>query len=196
MKLSGIEKALRDGCTLHGFQAGLCIRVARIEKKDKLVGYGEGPFYDDALIEASKDYLARGKLFYRASKPEYLTGAVKSCSRIDDWILATNTMVAWNEQDDFVVELRCFGSPNIPEDIKEQVERTGQSATWQDNGYTYKAYQTKYWNGELDVVADMIRTPRGDNPWPYTVVRLGRAGSLEEAMEKALDAEPLGVPWP
>ena len=93
MKHKAIQEALFEGVKLRSFRSGAGLRVVRLEKEDKVVGYGEHPYMADALTHANQDYLD-GHLTYEqqysgenAKHTHYLTGATPTGQdELDMWI--------------------------------------------------------------------------------------------------------------
>lgn len=93
--LAGIEQALRAGARLHSFLSGGGLRVVRLEKGGQLTGYGEAPHIEEALEQASRDFLAGHEPY----KTVYLIGDTNTTSRLDAWIRAGNAMNCQYEND-------------------------------------------------------------------------------------------------
>lgn len=90
MKYSGIDKAIKEGNTLHIFLSGGGLRVARIEKRKldgELLGYAEHPNLMPTLEMVAEDYENGGKManHYEAT---YLTGNSNPDSNLDSQILS------------------------------------------------------------------------------------------------------------
>lgn len=73
-----LENALKEGANIHVFRSGGGLRVVRLEKKGKLISYGEHPYFSTALSHAESDF---GLSYEEQYNPEngkhihYLTGA-------------------------------------------------------------------------------------------------------------------------
>ena len=59
--LDHLQQALRNGAKLHAFLSGGGLRVVRLEKGGKLLGYGEHPYIEEALRHADEDTEAGGR---------------------------------------------------------------------------------------------------------------------------------------
>lgn len=200
LEVSGIEKALQEGCNIHGFLSGGGLRVIRIEQEGNLRGYGEHPNVEGALRHANEDYLAGGKPYdsvYGASEPLYLTGSGRATSPLDRLLLRGQTIDAHMLGSDVVIELRGIAHINIPAEVTEQVKRTGQPVIWANRGYSYITSPSGLPNDPPYPPSTRVLTgPEGrDNadPWMYGVVKTGRGKGFLEALEHALEAEEVGV---
>lgn len=127
MKLTNIEKALREGCKVRAFLSGGGLRVIRIEDADEeLRGYGEHPHAELALQHADDDYAAGGREYssvYGGTKPHYLTGTRTTLGELDDWVRGGSTFYAMTKDDGFVFVLGGYD-----ENINE-ITKTGHGAT-------------------------------------------------------------------
>lgn len=73
-----LEQALKDGATLRAFLSGGSLRVVRVEKDEKLLSYGEYPYFPGALSHAENDFGSSYEEQYtgiNAKHTHYLTGA-------------------------------------------------------------------------------------------------------------------------
>ena len=73
-----IEKSLKDGAEFHAFLSGGGLRVVRISKDDKLLSYGEHPYFSGALSHAEQDFGLSYEQQYNgigAKHAHYYTGA-------------------------------------------------------------------------------------------------------------------------
>jgi hypothetical protein len=197
MKLHGLEKALRDGCRLHGFRSGAGLRVICIEQGKKTRGYGEHPHVEDALAHADEDVLAGGRDYhavYGKTKPHYLTGALEPTSLLDAWILRGNTIDAFVKDGEFVVELRGLFETEVPEDVHAKAEK--QPVTWTARGYGFISRPDKHANGDPCVSTRVARCPVGKSEadaWSYRIVKAGIAQGFLEALKKAYIATSVEV---
>lgn len=199
MQLTGLEKALEEGCRLHGFRSGGGLRVIRIEQEGRLRGYGEHPNVEDALSHANEDFLAGGREYnevYGKSKPHYLSGSSRATSPFDQWLLQGRTIDAYRDGMDVVVELRGLVETETPQDIIEQVKETGQPVSWQQRGYTFETSYSNFPNGERCYSTSIVISPKGRSgtgAWMYDIVKIGRAKEFFEALERALEAREIEV---
>lgn len=199
MQLSGIEKALKNGCKLHGFRSGGGLRVISIEKGSKSKGYGEHPNVEDALSHANEDVLAGGREYkkvYGKLKPHYLTGSQTATSSLDDWLLRGNTIDAYAQKGKVIVELRGYAQTETPDSVNVQIKQTGQPVVWLNRGYTYETRPDRFPNGEHCESTRIISKPEGKNvsssdPWMYNIVKTGEGKTIFEAIESALNAEEI-----
>ena len=73
-----LEKALKDGAKIHIFRSGGGLRIVRVEKKGKLISYGEHPYLSGAFSHAETDFgLSYEKQYSgrKARHDHYYTGA-------------------------------------------------------------------------------------------------------------------------
>ena len=195
MKLTGIEKALSNGCTVHGFRSGGGLRVIRIEKKNKLLGYGEHPNVEDALSHANEDFLAGGRPYnkvYGGTKPHYLTGSSTSTSPLDHWLLQGYTFDAWKNGKGVAFRLAGQTQVELPKEILDEVLRSGKPAMWEHRGYTYRITKSSLPNKEPCTASEVVKSPdgkkNGSNPWMYHITKTGHGKNFFKAMENAFKA--------
>jgi len=194
MELTGIEKALREGCRLHGFRSGGGLRVVRIEQNEELRGYGEHPNVEDALSHANEDFLAGGRPYnkvYGKSKPHYLTGSSQATSPLDHWLLRGNTIDAYVRKRDVVVELKGYAQTETPHTVTAQLKKSGQPIVWTYRGYTFETYQG--FHGETTRILKVPEDKRGkgSDAFLYRIIKTGRAKEFFKALEHAFEAEEI-----
>jgi len=199
MKLTGIERSLREGCRVHAFRSGGGLRVVRIERDGELKGYGEHPQVEDALSHADEDFLAGGRKYgdvYGVTKPHYWTGSSTPTSQLDQWLLSGHTFDVWREGDDVVFQLKGWVDVITPEEIIEKVKRTGKSEVWENRGYTYRIYRDTL-GGQLCTVREVIsgpREPKGDvRSSMYEATKTGRGRYFWDALDSAFDADEVEI---
>lgn len=198
MNLAGIDKALKDGCRLHAFRSGGGLRVVRIEKGDKLMGYGEHPHIDDALSHANEDFIYGKRLYkevYGVTKPHYLTGSPTPTSQLDNWILQGKTFDVWQDRDRVVFQLNGLILVEAPKKIVDRVLRSGVSATWENRGYTYRITRSVFSDSDFAASCKVINRQKckKNNPWMYYIVKTGHGKSFWTAMNKAFKAKRIEV---
>ncbi len=201
MKLEGIERALQEGCRLRGFRSGGGLRVIRIEKEDKCRGYGEHPNVDDALSHANEDFIAGGrsqyKEIYGVLKPHYLTGSKHSTSYLDNWLLQGKTIDAYVQDGSVVVELQGLFMVQTPDNIVNEVIRTGKTIRWENRGYLFESSSSAFPSGKPCCSSRTIKCPEGksrSNDITYSIVKTGRGNEFFVALEHAYEAEPIEIP--
>jgi len=196
MELKGLEKALEEGCRLHGFRSGSGLRVIRIEKEGKLRGYGEHPNVEDALSYANEDFLAGGRKYtevYGKLKHLYLTGSQETTSPLDSELLQGKKIDAYMKDNEVVVELRGRVFVRPSEKVIEEAKRTGQPITWQNRGYTFRTTSEREKN-LTQYITTVLKSPEKiehTDPWAYESIRIGKAKEFFEAINKALQAQEL-----
>jgi len=200
VKFSGIDTALREGCRLCAFRSGGGLRVVRIEQNGKLKGYGEHPHVEDALSHANEDFLAGGRPYskvYGNTEPHYLTGSSTSTSPLDHWLLQGHTFDAWQNGDGVVFQLKGLTEVKIPEEILDEVLRTGAPATWEHRSYVYDITRSYFPSGELCTRTRVINSPNGKEKstglWAYYITKTGYGKDFWTAMESAFKAEEIEV---
>lgn len=194
MELKGLEKALREGCRLHGFSSGGGLRVIRLEQEGNLRGYGEHPNVEDALSHANEDFLAGGREYkevYGKSKPHYLTGSENVTSPLDGWLIQGRTIDSYIQGEEVVVELRGLTQTEIPEDVIERVNATGRGVIWTNREYTYETVPDRFPSGRPCISTKIIKEPvkSGSDAWSYHIVKRGKGNNFFEALGKAVEAQ-------
>lgn len=198
--LMGIEKALEDGCKIHGFRSGGGLRVVRIEQAGILKGYGEHPSADHALHHANEDFLAGGREYndvYDKQHLHYLTGSTEMTSPLDGWLRRGNTFDASKISGQVVLELFGYAHTEAPNEVIKKVDETGQPVTWTNRGYTYETKASRFPNDEPCHSTSIIKSPTekedGADPWMYEIVKTGTGKKLSEALENAFKAKEVEV---
>jgi len=190
MELKGIEKALKEGCKLHGFRSGGGLRVIRLEdESDNLRGYGEHPTAEDALFHANEDFLAGGRPYdkvYGGLKPHYLTGSQHPSTGFDEWLLQGRTIDAYLADGKFVVELKGLFETKMPKEVYKKVKETGKPAIWENRGYTYQVIPDR---GDLVSLRVLESAEEEKDAWMYRVTKTGQGQNFFEALNNAVDAE-------
>ncbi len=191
MGLKGTNKALKEGCKVYSFRSGGGLRVIRIEKGKKLMGYGDYWNVEIALSRASKEYLT-GK---DQNEPRYLTGSSTASSPLDSWILRGRDLEAWRENDKIVCQLKGLAYVEYPKDITEEVIKTGKPVVWtSDRGYTYRLTKYYYADSAVGVISEVIKRPEGDDfSIMYHITKTGYGKNFSEAVKNALRAKEVEV---
>lgn len=198
MTYKHIERALKTGGRLHAFRSGGGLRVVRIEKNDRLIGYGEHAYIEQALVELDDDLCrhSRKKTKARDRKvPRYLTGASTSSSLLDGVILVGHTFDMWHDDQAFVAEIMGRANVKHPEGLRERVLMTGKSEKWHSRGFTYETTRSRARHAGDSALTGVIKSPPGRvNPWMYPFKKSGRAESFQYAIELALVASEVEIP--
>lgn len=189
-QVPGIEKALSEGCKVHAFRSGGGLRVIRIEKDSKLVGYGEHPSAEEALTHVNDDYLAGGRPYHEVygedgKYPHYLTGSSGSSSKLDSWLLKGHTFDAWKEGDEVVFQLCGLHHEEHPEDLFERVKGGPYEYTTK-RGVTYRSEAFQFPNGEMGVSMSQISSPYRNDL--YRATQTGRGPDFWAALAAAFIA--------
>ncbi|MCR4280639.1 MAG: hypothetical protein NUV82_04440, partial [Candidatus Komeilibacteria bacterium] len=175
--LPGLERALKEGGRLHAFRSGGGLRVVRIDRKDKCIGYGEHPHVEEALIHANSDYLAGQREYedtYGVLYTHYLTGDSKATNILDAWILQGHTFDCWMDSDLISFQLRGAVQVQIPEWAKELTKkRPGRPVRWYCRGIIYQTiYDKVFPNGSYGYSTKVIKQNKNKktDPWNYNVI--------------------------
>jgi len=204
VELLGINQALRDGCRLHAFLSDDELRVIRIKKGEELLGFGKHPQAEGALAHANEDWGAGHRPYAEVygdsgTKMHYLTRSSTASSPLDCWLLAGRTFDAWGLVSGVVVfQLSGLDRVTLPEDILDEVLRTGQPATWDHRGYTYHIVPSNFPNGEQCVSIKVVSCPEGKesgdaDSWMYHITKTGQGPDLWSAMENAFESPEVEV---
>lgn len=187
-----LENALRKGNIIHAFRSGSGLRVVRVEKSEKLTGYGEHPSVDEALRHAAEDFVAGGRPYDKvygedALYPNYWTGSSTADSELDAWILQGRTFDVRFESETYVVELKGCGHTH-PSDAVNARAKAGETVQWEERGYVYETTQSASWNGQMGISTRVVSSPperSGSDAWIYSITKIGKASTLVEAFELA-----------
>lgn len=191
MELQGISTALQQGCKLQAFLSGGGLRVIRLEKGNKLKGYGEHPFVNDALAYADADFLAGGRKYsdvYGKKVPHYLTGSSTPSDVLDLWIRQGRTFDAWWEKGEFVFELQGYQDAKAPPDLYEKVERGGGVEYWENRGFRYEITSTG-----SGTSMRCLNPRKGADCWMWRIKKIGRGKTFNDAMTNAFRADPVEI---
>lgn len=199
--LSGIEKALIDGCKLHGFSSGGGLRVIRLEKGKELAGYGEHPHAEEALKICNEDYLAGCKPYNEvygsdAKRPHYLTGSTECTSNLDCWLRFGSPVDCWREGDQYIFKMSGFAQIPVPENINEIAKREGL-AFWSNRGFAYVITSCRFPSGELGTQCQVSKETSTrkdfDKAFGYKITKTGQGATFWKAMISALHASEVEV---
>lgn len=203
LALEHLTKVLLSGSVrLHAFRSGGGLRVVRLERKKKLIGYGEHPYIESALIHAAEDEKAGGRPYEEvyganAKEPHYLTGSSEASSPLDAWVKQGQDFDAWAEKKQVVAQLKEYTHQEWPEDLLDRARAGETGITWTSpRGFTFRFEPMRFANGEIGVSIPTIGYPPGrekhDSSW-YSVSKTGRASTLAEAIAIALNAPEVEV---
>lgn len=136
MSAPTVDAALRDSLQMHVFLSGGGLRVVRLERHEpgiepELLGYGEGPVLEDALLFAAEDYAAGG----RAKRVSvYLTGQSAPSSEADAWVRRGRAIDAQNFGETIAVWLRGLSFHGFPESVVEEARVTKKVVPYVQHG--------------------------------------------------------------
>lgn len=195
-----IHKGLKRGHVLRGFSSGGGLRVVRMEsKKEKLVGYGEHPSFEEALEHLEEDYRV-GHRPYNEQYGEnghthYLTGSSQATSNIDAWLRMGHKFKCWMAAGQVIFQLKGWTeSSNVPEDIIKKVIESGKAMRWINRGFTYKISPYTFPNGDKGTSHSVVKKPKSKkDPWMYEITKTAFGSNLWEAMKNAFAAEEMEV---
>lgn len=208
-----LSEALAAGSRLHAFRSGGGLRVVRLEADkpmqsqargmarmngpEVLRGYGEHPHIEEALRIAGEDFVAGGRPYdkvYGVVEPKYLTGSTSPSSPLDTWVLAGNTIDAWQDGDSIVVGLMGYARVKMPPEVEAVAK--DRPIEWKARGFVFWSGPTQFPNGDPGITTKVI--------WPaeqlaqktafsYLVVRRGSGPDFRAAVAAALAAEETDV---
>jgi len=198
MTLQFIENALRATGRLHAFLSGGGLRVVRIERKGKLVGYGEHPNIEIALSHANRDAKKQTRPYskvYGKKHPHYLTGSTSPSSELDKVILEGSTLDLWHNGSEFVVEIRGSRQAKVPEAITHRVIETGKAERWNERGFVFETSRDCFPSGEPCAKTRVLECPLGKSKsvWFYDFIKMGKAPTLWAAIDTAIAAKEESV---
>ena len=183
MAFERIERSLCRGARLRGFLAGSRERVVRIEKKKKLVGYGEATHILEALSQANR------KMGLLPIKTIYLPQLSEVSEDFDLWMRQGFEFVATcNKLGVFEVELiNRYDEARPPKELIEKAARDG-STNWKWADHVIRIHgvcdHAKKCCWESTVVL------RGNTPMTFVSYKTGLNRSLEQAFVNAIKANP------
>ena len=192
--MSGVERALQEGCTIHGFRSGGGLRVVRIEAFGNLLGYGEHPSVDLALVHANEDFLAGSRPYdevYGKLYTHYLTGSHEVTSPLDGWLLQGHTFDAHKNEMGITVDLKGYSETRIPKHVIKQVNRNGRPVTWSNRGFTYETFSSTFPSGAPSLSTKVLSLPQGksnSDPWIYKTLKTGMERRFSLALDLAFKA--------
>ena len=113
-----LEKALKNGAKIHIFRSGGGLRVVRVKKENKLISYGEYPFFSGALAHAESDFGLSYEEQYLSKHPRhhhYLTGAYPiPYDILDIFVYGGRTLdILYSTKDEKFICVRS--APDLPE---------------------------------------------------------------------------------
>jgi hypothetical protein len=190
--LPHLHVALSAGCRLRGFSSGGGLRVLRLEKDGKEVGYGEHPSAEEALNHIEEDYAAGSRDYsevYGKKHPHYLTGSSLSSSNFDHWLKQGHTFECWKDDQEIVVELRGYQHQELPEWVQTLLNEI-PAVVWEERGFTFGAQ--KHPDGGYSMrVLDRPNDRRDD--FMYMATQTGRGSDFWQALIAAFAAEVVPV---
>jgi len=200
--LSHLQHALQNGAKLHAFLSGGGLRVVRLEKGGKLLGYGEHPYIEESLRHADEDTEAGGRPYaevYGGKYDHYLTGSSTTSSDLDRWMLQGRTFDVTFDTGPcggFVAKMVSIEQTDLPQEIECRVAKTGVKETFINREFTYEASRITFANGEFGTSIKTIGCPAGKSKnlsWMWDAVRVGYGDTIRKALANALAAEPQEV---
>lgn len=193
-----LASAFEIGCNLHAFRSGGGLRVIRLEKGDKLFGYGEHPNVEDALRIAGEDFEAGGRPYDKVYGPietPYWTGSSSPSSDLDAWVLQGQTFDARPTPEGILVELVGYEDQPHPPAVMEAAKLA--AVEWEARGFRFRTSPAgRFATGEPAISTEVIGMPEGatsNDAFHYRVSKQGVAATLEEAVALALAAPPVEI---
>jgi hypothetical protein len=196
VELPQIHKALETGARLHVFSSGGGLRVVSVSQGDAEIGYGESPFFDDALVLADKDLEVGGKPYgdvYGKEYPHFFTGSSKPSSHLDEFILRGNKLDASKNGAEVEVKISGYQDVDIPTDVTQEVLKTGIPALFSDRGFTYMVSRIKFASDEDGTSMQVVGKDKDNkrDPFFYPTIKVGRGSTFDEAATSALKSTPV-----
>lgn len=203
MSLQNITRQLLKGNVLHAFRSGGGLRVIRIEESKrggKLVGYGEYPHVQEALVLANKTLGLFGRI---PKKSVYWTGSSIPQDELDAWLLNGRTFDAFTEDGEIVVQLHQehYRDPCPQPILEEALKSLDGSALWHHRGGVIKIHNVTclcrdshnfggdfdktHWSFSLEYIKEL------EKPFHYAVTKTGRGKDFDEALTDALEQPAL-----
>jgi hypothetical protein len=195
MTLQFIENALKGTGRLHAFLSGGGLRVVRIEKKGKLIGYGEHPHIELALSYANKDLKKQHQPYskiYGRKRLHYLTGSSEPSSGLDRVILQGFTFDVWHNGAEFIVEIKGLRQAQTPDEVIQRVMKTGVSEQWDERGFVFETYRSSFPSGEPCATTRVLEYPSEklkSSAWFYDFIKVGKASVFWTALDTAIAAK-------
>lgn len=195
MTLQFIENALRGTGRLHAFRSGGGLRVVRIEKKGKLIGYGEHPHIELALSHANKDLKKQPQPYskvYGRKRLHYLTGSSDPSSELDRVILQGFTFDVWHNGAEFIVEIKGLRQAKTPDEVTQRVMKTGKSEQWNERGFVFETCRSRFPSGEPCASTKVLEYPSEElksSAWFYDFIKVGKASFFWAAVNAAIAAK-------
>jgi len=193
-----LTAALAGGARLHGFRSGGGLRVLRLERDDKLVGYGEHCNISGAMALLVEDYAAGGRPYkevYGSLDTDgeyelYLTGSPAPESFLDEWLLQGRTFDAHFTDNAVTVELYGWEQFQVPESVKEAASANPDTKVrYVERGFTYEI--VSHTRPRVCVTARAIECPEGVLPvraLMWQTIQTGRGSTFERAVDAAKNA--------
>lgn len=201
----GIKKALSSGCKIHAFRSGGGLRVVRVEKNDKLLGYGEHPDILEAVKHADEDYLAGGRDYHKVYGKiyaHYMTGTTEASCDLDRIILKGSSFDCEQVGGKVFFTINGWVHLDFPKDVMEAAKKAAEAANQSpgpevyyktDRGYYLAVtYQRQMFaNGGEGWSSRCIHGPEGENDYKATFYESKFVGSGEDMMSAFEDAHKL-----
>lgn len=195
-----LEKALSEGGILKVFLSGGRLRIARIDKNDKEIAYGEGLNISNAYNDLTEDYLAGGREYksvYGKLKPHYTEAQMSNDIHdlFEEFLLMGCEFFAWKEKEQYIFQIKGTLRSVIPKEIINKVLQTGKSVEWEFVGFVHRIYKNKnnFPNGDPRVSSEIIKIPEGLKWYEEkNICKTGEGSDLQTAIQNALNAETKG----
>jgi hypothetical protein len=190
-----LQQAIQEGARLHAFLSGGGLRIVRLEKDGKLLGYGEHPNIEEALRHADEDAAAGGreysKVYGKGGYTHYLTGSSISSSDLDRWVLRGRIFDVVYKSDQFVAIMKSIEETEVPKEIEDRVKDALVTEKFTDRGYNYLITPCRFANGYIGISCEILDTilDKG-KAWMWDAIRTGRGVTIFEALTNGLVADP------
>ncbi len=188
-KYKHIEKALKDGYTIHGFRSGGGLRVLTMSKKDEIDRYyGESCNLQEALRILNDDIKAGGRKYedvYGKIETHYWTGAYSSdVDPVDAWVCSGRKFdVHFDTQ--FIVDMTQEEYIETPQAVINEVHNYNKTVFWKvvgkENPTIFKSSPSTFPNGEKCVSTSCD----GGMNQKMNVIRIATGKNLNDALNEA-----------
>ena len=185
--LEGIAAALRKGCRLwSSVENGVAIVFVQTPCGRRIKAYGEHTVIKQAFTEAEEDLLSGGKKG-EGKCPQRLIRSIAPQNDLEAWARTEQSLSAWWEDGEIVVELQRSYHVSIPQHVFDRVTDKGQTEIWTYRGLEYEISRIAPLPGYEGTSIRCLTPPEdGSNEFLFPSTRTGRGRSLLEAVRDAV----------
>jgi hypothetical protein len=131
-----LDKALRHGAKLISFIFKSKLRVVNVVRK-KMVGYGEGRSFEEALAQADKDY-SLGHRKYTDVYPIHMKGFPEASNHLDAWLLMNHKLWVQFEDESYIIGAKGEKYVGTPDAVVKWVTENKTPRLWRRGNKTYR----------------------------------------------------------